>query len=82
MMLTISEAAERLGCSTWTVRDLVRRGEIRHHRQTTRGTIRFKPEWIEEYIAKGMVAPTPRRQHNTQPKKKSPTNGFSVSYFQ
>jgi excisionase family DNA binding protein len=71
-LLTVKEAASRLGISTATAYLLCdrRRPAIRHHRLGTTGeTIRIPEDALAEYLARSTVAPaavpgpeaTPRR---------------------
>jgi len=50
-MLTVRDAAKRLGFSENALRVLVARRQIRHLRRSRRGRIFFLPEWLDEYIA-------------------------------
>lgn len=45
---TITDVARRLQLSEVTIRKLMVKGDLRFTRVA--GRIRFKPEWIEEYI--------------------------------
>lgn len=64
-MLDIEEVAQQLGCTVSGVRKVVARGEIRYFQHGKRGRLKFKPEWVDEFIARNTVAPadeTPPRE--------------------
>lgn len=46
--MTISEAAEYLECSPWTLRDQVTRGEVPHHRRGRVKGVYFTREDLEQ----------------------------------
>ena len=50
------EAAEYLGVSDRTIRELCRTRQIEHERLNGRN-IRIKQEWLDDYLAKIRVAP-------------------------
>jgi len=56
-LLTIKEAAKYLALSETGLRKLVRRRAIRYSQHGRWGRIRFRPEWLEEFIEAGVVAP-------------------------
>lgn len=56
--LSIEQAAPRIGVAPRTLRDMCNRKVIRHLRLGARGGIfRFRPEWLDEYLASVEVAP-------------------------
>jgi hypothetical protein len=52
-MLNLSQAAEILGYSTSGLRKLVARGDVRFFQSRPHAPLRFKPEWLEEFIERG-----------------------------
>lgn len=70
VLLTAPEVAERLRCSDWTIKELVRQGKVSCVRLGTtasdRGQIAFTPAQVEEivnHLTVQAVAPaTPRRR--------------------
>ena len=48
---TIAEAAQALGCSPWTLRDRVSRGEVPHHRRGKVKGVYFTPEDLRQIRA-------------------------------
>ena len=57
-MLDIEDVAQQLGCTISGIRKLVVRGELRYFQHGKRGRLKFKPEWIDEFVTKHTVAPT------------------------
>lgn len=49
-MVGIREAAQTLNCSESGLRKLIRKKAIRFSQSKKHGTIRFRPEWLEEFI--------------------------------
>jgi excisionase family DNA binding protein len=47
----MEEAADRLGCSPYTLRDRVTRGEVPHHRSGRRKGVYFTQEDLDEILA-------------------------------
>lgn len=47
----MEEAAARLGCSPYTLRDRVTRGEVPHHRAGRRKGVYFTQEDLDEILA-------------------------------
>lgn len=84
-MLGIEDAAEQLGCTVSGVRKIVARGEIRYFQHGKRGTLRFKPEWIEEFIAQHTHAPgnqpPPRMPARRAPKPRPSPDSETVCGF-
>jgi len=63
-MLDIEEVARELGCTVSGVRKVVARGEIRYFQHGKRGRLKFKPEWVDEFVAAHTHAPS-----NEQPRR-------------
>ena len=63
-MLNIEEVAKQLGCTVSGVRKVVARGEIRYFQHGKRGRLKFKPEWVDEFVASHTHAPS-----NEQPRR-------------
>jgi excisionase family DNA binding protein len=69
-LLTLAQAAERLNYSQSYVRRLVKDGKILFQQVGKNAPIRFRPEWVEQFIDETTVEPighsaTPaRRQKN------------------
>jgi excisionase family DNA binding protein len=64
-MLTVAEAARRLGLSTTAIYDLCSRSEprLRHYRIGIKGaTVRIPEEAIGEYLERSLVEPAPIRR--------------------
>ena len=55
-MLDIEDVAQALGCTVSGVRKVVARGEIRYFQHGKRGRLKFKQEWVDEFIARHTVA--------------------------
>ncbi len=55
MMLTPKQAAVYLGTSLRTLRRMIAAGQIRYHQPSLHARIRFKEEWLEEYVERGTV---------------------------
>ena len=75
-MLDIEEVAQQLGCTVSGVRKVVARGEIRYFQHGKRGRLKFKPEWVDEFVAEHTHAPTdeqPRRAPAKRASKPQPT---------
>jgi excisionase family DNA binding protein len=73
-MLDIEDVARQLGCTVSGVRKVVARGEIRYFQHGKRGRLKFKPEWVDEFVVKHTHAPTdeqPRRAPAQPNRKKS-----------
>lgn len=56
-MLTLKEAAEVLGCSPSGLRKLIRQGAIRYFQIGKHSTIRFRREWLDDFIDLHSVIP-------------------------
>jgi hypothetical protein len=99
MMLSIRDAARHLGCSTDTVRQLVNRSKARLAGHATSGptikffqtgrygSIRFRPEWLEEFIDAGTRDPDvsverPRAKKPRPPVVIPSVAGFDDSFYQ
>jgi excisionase family DNA binding protein len=57
-MMTASQVADRLGVGVSSVYRLASAGELRCARLGPK-TLRFAPEWVEEYIARRSTAAPP-----------------------
>lgn len=67
-MLSVKQAAEKLGVSSKTVRGLVNAGLIQHHRVGVRqGTIRISKEAIAEYLDSTLVEVQSKRDKKPVP---------------
>jgi excisionase family DNA binding protein len=85
-MLHIGDVAKRLGCTESGVRKLVARGEIRHFQHRKRGRLKFKPEWVDEFIARYTSdpkgeQPPPRRVGRPSRKQSVPVDTGNVCGF-
>jgi excisionase family DNA binding protein len=60
-LLTLQQAADRLGYTAKGLRKLVKRGEIRFLQARPRSPIKFRPEWLDEFIDR-RKPPTENRQ--------------------
>lgn len=81
-MLDIPEVAQQLGSTESGVRKLVAKREIKFYQHGKHGRIRFKQEWIDEFIEKHTVsppdetlAPVPPRKHKGREKHPAPCDG-------
>ena len=85
MMLDIEDVAQQLGCTVSGVRKIVARGEMRYFQHGKRGRLKFKQEWVDEFIAQHTVAPAdkqPQRLSAKRPaKQKSPATNEAVCGF-
>ena len=52
--LRIDDAAQRARCHSATLRREVRRGRLKAVRVGGRKSLRFRPEWIDEWLQKGI----------------------------
>lgn len=64
-LLCLNAAAEYLGMTAHGLRKIVKRGGIVYFQSGRRGRLRFKTEWLDDYIA----------QHTHQPRQFTPTAG-------
>ena len=84
-MLDIEEVAQQLGCTVSGVRKVVARGEIRYFQHGKRGRLKFKPEWVDEFIARHTVVPAdeqPQRLPVKRPgKQTAPAGNEAVCGF-
>jgi hypothetical protein len=56
-MVTLSEAATRLGYSTSGLRKLVRKRAIQFFQAGPNSPIKFRPEWLDQFIEAGSIKP-------------------------
>ena len=67
MLLTLKQAAELLGYSTHGLRKLAKRGAIPYFQASKGAPLKFKPEWLNEFIGKG-TKPGPAAKPEPRPK--------------
>ncbi len=89
MLLALTEAAEYLGMTPHGLRKLVKRGGIAYFQHGQRGRLKFKPEWLDQFIDNSthkprQFTPKPGRQPK-RPAKPMPTAsgllGFRPEFF-
>lgn len=56
-MLNLAQAAAELNCSESGLRKIVRRREIQFFQRRKHAPLRFKPEWLAEYIDRHSTTP-------------------------
>mgnify|MGYP001023279220 CR=1 FL=1 len=56
-MLGLDDVAKELGKTVSGVRKLVAKRRIRYFQDGRHGRIKFKPEWVDEYIQKNTTPP-------------------------
>jgi len=56
-MLNLSEAAAYLGMSPSGLRKILNRGQIKYFQHGKHGRIKFKQEWLDDYIEAHAVSP-------------------------
>jgi len=90
-LLTIAEAAPLLGRSVHEVRKLVARSRRAARGETVKGatirfcqdgkggTIRFRPEWIEEYVDRTTVEPGNEKPRVTRGKSRFDWSDLNLS---
>lgn len=69
-VLTARGVAGRLGCSTWLIYDLVRKGELSGFRVGS--LLRFRPADVEDYVRRTSFRkepPAPRGRRRSTPVK-------------
>ena len=69
-LLTVAAAAEYLAMSESGLRKLVKRRLIRYSQLGRWGRIRFRREWLDEFIAAGEVTPITSPQVRTKKRSK------------
>jgi excisionase family DNA binding protein len=84
MLISLSQAAELLGYSTSGLRKLVRRREIQYFQARPHSPIKFRREWLDEFVESGStkpgpVDPGPRPRKRKTPPLKSGAHGFDAS---
>jgi hypothetical protein len=57
-MLDLKQAAELLGYSTSGLRKLVRRGDVRVFQARPHAPLKFRPEWLDEFIEARSTTPS------------------------
>ena len=70
-LLDIASVARQLGCTVSGVRKVVARGEIRYFQHGKRGRLKFKPEWVDEFIASHTHAPSDEQPRRVPAKRAS-----------
>jgi len=86
-LLDMKDAAKRIGCSVSGLRKLVANRLIKFFRTKKWGRIKFRVEWLEEFIAKGVVAPRDEMQVSVKKPKQPGLNkgrsrhGFDSSLY-
>jgi len=84
MLIPLSEAAALLGYSTSGLRKLVRKRAIQFFQARPHSPIKFRREWLDEFIdanstKPGPVDPGPRPRKRKLPPLKSGAHGFDAS---
>jgi hypothetical protein len=68
VMLSLAQAAELLGYSTSGLRKLVRRGDVRYFQARPHAPLKFRQEWLDDFIECGSQPSEPaRRQRRPKP---------------
>lgn len=79
-MLSLNEAAAILGCSPSGLRKLVQRRAIRFFQLAKHSRIKFRREWLDEFIDAHSIAPgapaKPMRQRRQKPRPYKSEFGF------
>jgi hypothetical protein len=60
-LLTLQQAAGKLGYTEKGLRKIVKRGEIRFMQAGPRSRIKFRPEWLDEFIDQKRPKPEPKK---------------------
>jgi excisionase family DNA binding protein len=88
MLLPLSEAAAYLGMTPSALRKLAKRGGIVFFQHGSRGRLKFKAEWLDEYIARHTRRPgspggrQPRRKASVAaPSSASEVLGFRPELY-
>jgi excisionase family DNA binding protein len=82
MLISLSEAAELLGYSVSGLRKLVRRREIQYFQAGPHSPLKFRREWLDEFISAGSVAPgesgepSPPKKRSKPQRAIEPRSGF------
>lgn len=69
-MLDIKQVADKLGLTSSGIRKLVASGDIVYFQSGKKGRIRFREEWVEEFIEKNTHRKCNLVKPNRQAKKK------------
>jgi excisionase family DNA binding protein len=56
-MLSLKQVAAYMGFSEAGVRKLIAKRKLRYFQTGKHGRIKFRPEWLDEYVAKNTIAP-------------------------
>jgi excisionase family DNA binding protein len=78
-MLSLKEAAAMLGCTESGLRKLVAKNEIRYFQHGHGGRIRFKAEWIDDFVEKFSSAPNSAPSEYVPKKRKTKTERDSTA---
>ena len=86
-MLDINDVATQLGNTPSGVRKLVAKKEIKYFQHGKHGRIKFKQEWIDEFIDKNTIAPKselstpkPKTKKPLKHKMENATEGFKFNW--
>lgn len=71
-MLSVDEAAATLGYSTSGLRKLIARRELRYFQARPHAPIKFRREWLNEFIEAHSAEPGPELVAAVERKKKAP----------
>ncbi len=78
-MLSLKEAAQYLSCSQSSLRKTVRDGRIRYYQPRKHDRIKFKPQWLEEFLAAGTHDPMLPRPLQVRRPTRPPPSGDAVA---
>ena len=80
MLIPISEAAALLGYSVSGLRKLVRRREIQYFQARPHSPIKFKMEWLSDFVAAGSVQPGEAIEAPARPKRQKPQRAIEARH--
>ncbi|WP_425616690.1 helix-turn-helix domain-containing protein [Anatilimnocola sp. NA78] len=76
-MLTLRDAAATLGYSISGLRKLCARGDVRFFQARKHSPLKFRPEWLDEFIERGSKPDEPVvRTRVAKPKRPAVLNKF------